>query len=274
MPPVGSDFHRENDWAYDDRPAVSKAAMHEAFSGTPTRFRDDGVPGGVPGAFDPSSVGGNNDEVAARARRAYRASPPGWTRSSPAGTAAAEPRTATADPGSVPGTSRGLRGPARTGAHLLVADAEASPVVEAFGEYAAACLYSKNWMHREAALHKMEGDIARGAVKTDNEVFRAVCQSLGRLFKDKVANVFSVRAGCSPPRRAPWARALARAKCTATPRTSCRSSWRSSATRTPRCATPRATPDGAGRAPSSPSWRARWFGPCDRRARGGSCSGG
>ena len=37
----------------------------------------------------------------------------------------------------------------------------------------------------------MEGDIARGAVKTDKEVFRAVCQSLGRLFKDKVANVFS-----------------------------------------------------------------------------------
>ena len=32
------------------------------------RFRDDGVPGG--GAFDPSSVGGNNDEVAARATEA------------------------------------------------------------------------------------------------------------------------------------------------------------------------------------------------------------
>ena len=28
-------------------------------------------------------------------------------------------------------------------------------------------------------------------MKNDREVFRAVCQSLGRLFKDKVANVFS-----------------------------------------------------------------------------------
>ena len=29
---------------------------------------------------------------------------------------------------------------------------EAGPVIDAFGEYAASCLYSKNWMHREAAL--------------------------------------------------------------------------------------------------------------------------
>ena len=66
-----------------------------------------------------------------------------------------------------------------------------APIVEAFGEYCAMCLYSKNWMHREAALHKMESDVARGGVKSDREVFRAVCQCLARLFKDKVANVFS-----------------------------------------------------------------------------------
>ena len=196
VPPVGSDFQaHKNDWAYDDRPAVSKAAAAEtAFSGTPTRFRDDGVPGGVPGAFDPSSVGGNNDEVAARATGVSRV-PSGMDEEFPGGDGGGAAPRGDGDggsrfgPGDVPeGFNADLPPPEPISSSLT---AEASPVVEAFGEYAAACLYSKNWMHREAALHKMEGDIARGAVKTDKEVFRAVCQSLGRLFKDKVANVFS-----------------------------------------------------------------------------------
>ena len=38
---------------------------------------------------------------------------------------------------------------------------------------------------------KMEQEVARGAVKNDREVFRTMCQSLTRLFKDKVANVFA-----------------------------------------------------------------------------------
>ena len=194
VPPVGSDFQaHKNDWAYDDRPAVSKAAAAEsAFSGTPTRFRDDGVPGG--GAFDPSSVGGNNDEVAARATGAPRV-PSGMDEEFPGGDGGGAARRGDGDggsrfgPGDVPeGFNADLPPPEPISSSLT---AEASPVVEAFGEYAAACLYSKNWMHREAALHKMESDIARGGVKTDKEVFRAVCQSLGRLFKDKVANVFA-----------------------------------------------------------------------------------
>ena len=66
------------------------------------------------------------------------------------------------------------------------------PVVDAFGEYAAMCLYSKNWMHREAALARMEEQVRQGAVNADTrEVFRTMCNMMTRLFKDKVANVFA-----------------------------------------------------------------------------------
>ena len=192
VPPVGADYlaaHKSNAFAYDDRPAVSKAAAaaSSAFAGTPGRFRD-----GEGDAFDPSSVGGNNDEVVARATGAPRA-PSGMEEEFPS--AAGDGGGATGDgqsgfgPGDVPeGFNADLPPPEPISSSLT---AEASPVIEAFGEYAAACLYSKNWMHREAALGKMERDIARGAVKADREVFHAVCQSLGRLFKDKVANVFA-----------------------------------------------------------------------------------
>ena len=199
VPPVGSDHlaaHEADAFAYDDRPAVSKAAAAEsnAFAGTPRRVRDDGGAGGV----DPSSVGGNNDEVVARATGAPRV-PFGMEEEFPGGdgggAATRDARLSDGESGSrfgagdVPeGFNADLPPPEPISSSFT---AEASPVIEAFGEYAAACLYSKNWMHREAALRKMESDIARGAVEADRAAFRAVCQSLGRLFKDKVANVFA-----------------------------------------------------------------------------------
>ena len=71
-------------------------------------------------------------------------------------------------------------------------EGDARPIVEAFGEYCAMCLYSKNWMHREAALADMEKKVSSGDVKGDQrEIFRVLCQHFGRLFKDKVANVFA-----------------------------------------------------------------------------------
>ena len=194
VPPVGNEYQAalKSNWAYDDRPAVSKAAAAEtAFAGTPQRFRDDGGSH----AFDPSSVGGNNDEVVARATGAPRVPSgmdeefPGNAMTGGASAGGGGDGASRFGPGDVPaGFNADLPPPEPISSSLA---AEASPVIEAFGEYAAACLYSKNWMHREAALHKMESDVARGAVKTDREVFRAVCQCLSRLFKDKVANVFA-----------------------------------------------------------------------------------
>lgn len=189
VPPVGNEYQAalKSNWAYDDRPAVSKAAAAEtAFAGTPQRFRDDGGP--LSHNFDPSSVGGNNDEVVARATGAPRV-PSGMDEEFPGDSKTNGDGASRFGPGDVPaGFNADLPPPEPISSSLA---AEASPVIEAFGEYAAACLYSKNWMHREAALHKMESDVARGGVKTDREVFRAVCQCLSRLFKDKVANVFA-----------------------------------------------------------------------------------
>ena len=171
VPPMVNNNAAMAGWSYDDRPAVSKAAMHEAagdMGATPQRYRE----------TDPSAVGGNNDEV-------------------PAG-ATGRGLYPTEDELPSPGGARNLEAPEGFNADLPAPEpiasnltTEAAPVVEAFGEYAAMCLYSKNWMHREAALMKMEQEVARGAVKNDREVFRTMCQSLTRLFKDKVANVFA-----------------------------------------------------------------------------------
>ena len=157
VPPVGSDFQaHKNDWSYDDRPAVSKAAMHEAAG-------DAAFHGGVPGGSTSASVGGNNDEVPARDGRIARPLRDGRGVPRRGRRRRRAARGRRADPGSVPGTfpraSTDLPPPEPISSSLT---AEASPVVEAFGEYAAACLYSKNWMHREAALHKMEGRLRAG----------------------------------------------------------------------------------------------------------------
>ena len=171
VPPMVNNNAAMAGWSYDDRPAVSKAAMHEAAGdagATPQRYRE----------TDPSASGGNNDEVPAGAtgRGLY---PPEDELPSPGGARNLE---------APEGFNADLPAPEPIASNLTT---EAAPVVEAFGEYAAMCLYSKNWMHREAALMKMEQEVARGAVKNDREVFRTMCQSLTRLFKDKVANVFA-----------------------------------------------------------------------------------
>ena len=171
VPPMVNNNTAMAGWSYDDRPAVSKAAMHEAAGdagATPQRYRE----------TDPSASGGNNDEVPAGAtgRGLY---PPEDELPSPGGARNLE---------APEGFNADLPAPEPIASNLTT---EAAPVVEAFGEYAAMCLYSKNWMHREAALMKMEQEVARGAVKNDREVFRTMCQSLTRLFKDKVANVFA-----------------------------------------------------------------------------------
>ena len=192
VPPVGGGGMAGGGggYDYDDRPAVSKTAYQQPPGDTPKRFRS-----GFSG--DPSSVGGNNDEVPAGATGKQRVpngmdedgggggdgddasySPPTAGRSSGAFTAQDAP----------PGFNPELPPPEPINSSLTQ---EAAPVIEAFGEYAASCLYSKNWMHRDAALINMERDINKGSVVTnDKEVFRVLCQSMGRLFKDSVANVF------------------------------------------------------------------------------------
>ena len=154
---------------YDDRPAVSKAAMaHGASGDTPARFRE----------VDPSAIGGNNDEVPAGASgRVQYPEEEGGLSPGAAGGEAPE------------GYSADLPPPEPIPPAL---EKDAGPVIDAFGEYTAKCMYSKNWMHREAAMQKMEQQVTAGEVGDNaREVFRTLCQSLGRLFKDKVANVFS-----------------------------------------------------------------------------------
>ena len=189
VPPVGGSMSNYPGGGYDDRPAVSKAAVNN-FGDTPSRFRD-----GF-GGVDPSAQGGNNDEVPAGATGKVRV-PTGMDEFPSEGgggmggeSSYSPPRqSSTFMQGDAPdGFNNDLPPPEPINSSLML---EAGPVIDAFGEYAASCLYSKNWMHREAALVKMESDIAKGAVKNDREVFRVLCQSLGRLFKDKVANVFA-----------------------------------------------------------------------------------
>ena len=188
IPPMAGAPGAPSGFSYDERPAVSKAAMHEAagdLASTPQRFRDL--------SSDPSAQGGNNDEVPAGATGRSRF-PPGAEdelgSGGGTGTTPASPGSGARNAEAPEGFNADLPPPEPISSSLAT---EAAPIVEAFGEYVAMCLYSKNWMHREAALVKMESETARGAVRSanDREVFRAVCVVLGRLFKDKVANVFA-----------------------------------------------------------------------------------
>jgi centrosomal protein CEP104 len=175
LPPVMSQGNYGG--SYDDRPAVSKASAAEG--GTPSRFRQ----------TDPSAQGGNNDEVPAGAtgRGQYPPEDEGGDggdggQPSPGGGGGGAPEAPE-------GYSSDLPPPEPIAGNL---EKDAGPVIEAFGEYTAMCMYSKNWMHREAALQKMEQQVTAGEVNDNaREVFRTLCQSLSRLFKDKVANVFS-----------------------------------------------------------------------------------
>ena len=119
VPPVGNEYQAalKSNWAYDDRPAVSKAAAAEtAFAGTPQRFRDDGGP--LSHNFDPSSVGGNNDEVVARATGAPRV-PSGMDEEFPGDSKTNGDGASRFGPGDVPAGFNADLPPPR--AHLLVA---------------------------------------------------------------------------------------------------------------------------------------------------------
>lgn len=176
-PPVSQGYSAMGN--YDERPAVSRTAMEMAKQegSTPQRFRD---------GPDASAKGFNNDEVPAGATGRSRM---------PAGLEDEEfvpPVGSVRSPGNAKppeGYDPDLPPPDPIPSAFTT---EAGPVVDAFGEYAAMCLYSKNWMHREAALARMEEQVRQGAVNADTrEVFRTMCNMMTRLFKDKVANVFA-----------------------------------------------------------------------------------
>ena len=176
-PPVSQGYSAMGN--YDERPAVSRTAMEMAKQegSTPQRFRD---------GPDAGAKGFNNDEVPAGATGRSRV---------PAGLEDEEfvpPGNAVRSPGNAKppeGYDPDLPPPDPIPSAFTT---EAGPVVDAFGEYAAMCLYSKNWMHREAALARMEEQVRQGAVNADTrEVFRTMCNMMTRLFKDKVANVFA-----------------------------------------------------------------------------------
>ena len=173
-PPVSQGYNAMGN--YDERPAVSKAAMQQQQSegSTPQRFRD----------VDASAQGYNNDEVPAGATGRSRV---------PAGLEDEEFQPASAKPAGVAKPPEGYDPDLPAPDPIPPAfTTEAGPVVDAFGEYAAMCLYSKNWMHREAALARMEEQVRTGSVNADTrEVFRTMCNMMTRLFKDKVANVFA-----------------------------------------------------------------------------------
>ena len=175
-PPVSQGYSAMGN--YDERPAVSRTAMEMAKQegSTPQRFRD---------GPDASAKGFNNDEVPAGATGRSRM---------PAGLEDEEfvPPVSVRSPGNAKppeGYDPDLPPPDPIPSAFTT---EAGPVVDAFGEYAAMCLYSKNWMHREAALARMVEQVRQGAVNADTrEVFRTMCNMMTRLFKDKVANVFA-----------------------------------------------------------------------------------
>jgi len=173
-PPVSQGYNAMGN--YDERPAVSKAAMQQQQSegSTPQRFRD----------VDASAQGYNNDEVPAGATGRSRV---------PAGLEDEEFQPTSAKPAGVAKPPEGYDPDLPAPDPIPPAfTTEAGPVVDAFGEYAAMCLYSKNWMHREAALARMEEQVRTGSVNADTrEVFRTMCNMMTRLFKDKVANVFA-----------------------------------------------------------------------------------
>jgi centrosomal protein CEP104 len=182
VPPAASNTYGGRD--YDERPAVSKAAAAQMQGDgglpTPTRFRDN----------DPSALGANNDEVPALATG--RGGSNQFSEDEMMGGGGGGGGGGNADaPPKPPGFGGGDDLPAPDPIPPSM-EGDARPIVEAFGEYCAMCLYSKNWMHREAALADMEKKVSSGDVKGDQrEIFRVLCQHFGRLFKDKVANVFA-----------------------------------------------------------------------------------
>mmetsp|Transcript_6115 Transcript_6115/g.8292 ORF Transcript_6115/g.8292 Transcript_6115/m.8292 type:complete len:414 (+) Transcript_6115:370-1611(+) len=53
------------------------------------------------------------------------------------------------------------------------------------------CLFSKNWVLRDAALQKIENQMGNDEFRNNpREVFRAICKIVSKFLKDKVANVF------------------------------------------------------------------------------------
>lgn len=66
---------------------------------------------------------------------------------------------------------------------------QAEVVVEAFGEYAARCLYSKNWSLREHAVKNVIGNLQATFEKQASPfIARGMNTLLKRVLKDKVGN--------------------------------------------------------------------------------------
>lgn len=64
---------------------------------------------------------------------------------------------------------------------------------DVFGEYVVRCLFSRTWSLREAALHKIELDLAQYPQKPNQDncsVFTAVARLLAMAVTDKIAQVF------------------------------------------------------------------------------------
>ena len=146
VPPAASNTYGGRD--YDERPAVSKAAAAQMQGDgglpTPTRFRDN----------DPSALGANNDEVPALATGRGGSNQFSGDEMMGGGGGGGGGGNADAPP-KPPGFGGGDDLPAPDPIPPSM-EGDARPIVEAFGEYCAMCLYSKNWMHREAALADME----------------------------------------------------------------------------------------------------------------------
>eukprot|EP00898_Chlorokybus_atmophyticus_P007173 jgi/Chlat1/7457/Chrsp6S07499 len=64
-------------------------------------------------------------------------------------------------------------------------------LVELVGQYTVMCLYSRNWLLREAALQKIDREItARQYSASPVSIARLICQVIMRAMNDKVANIF------------------------------------------------------------------------------------